>query len=389
MQMGHRERAEFEAALAASDASESESDRNEAGFMRQQLDLHTSYTGACTMIEEFADGMRDCEDNLVPLCFPLRLTHRTRCSVEDGMYRSYTRCLRDMHCAVLSQHGGEASDAVTHIDAFLAKMCNVMTLESCRVLDGVVTHAEARAVCISYIEKCRAVVVRDETAHLLTLDSACSVVLGVLTRFGALAAKMSRNVPDRMRAFLKASERKGIRAAAHRLASERQLREVMAKHGWLFGGACDDAKLVRIYELLLITHVELAQALAWQRRRVAWLASTSSANACWCGVFIATGVEGEIVQAPAHMRRFAGGERVRLVLEMREVPFSCYLSSVGVANSLLELLQTRRLPLNRIGAAYATRILTFDFCKYESAAQNILEDTLRPWCQRVNSGVVN
>ena len=61
-----------------------------------------------------------------------------------------------------------------------------------------------------------------------------------------------------------------------------------------------------------------------------------------------------------------------------------------MANVVIELLRTARLSLTRIDATYASRILTFDFCKYESAARNILEDTVRPWCDRVlHSGGVN
>ena len=107
---------------------------------------------------------------------------------------------------------------------------------------------------------------------------------------------------------------------------------------------------------------------------------------CWSGVALTTGLEGALVHAPAHMRCFAGEERVRLVVERREAAFECHLSLAGVANAVLELLDKRRLPLDRLDAAYANRILTFDFCKYESAARNILEDTVRPWCERVRGG---
>ena len=84
------------------------------------------------------------------------------------------------------------------------------------------------------------------------------------------------------------------------------------------------------------------------------------------------------------MRSFVGGERVRVGIEAQEVPFVCYLSAASVANAVLELLREHRLPLNRISAAYATRIMTFDFCKYERAARNILEDTVRPWVAKAN-----
>ena len=301
------------------------------------------------------------------------------------MSQSFTRVLQDLHSSICELHGRGLHNAVTDVDGFLAKVANVLTLESCRVLDAGVSHGEARAVCQSYVEKCRAAAVREESVQMLTLDRSCGVVLDVLARFGTKAVEMYRAVPTRMRAFLKAAERKGTSAAAQRLAREPQLQAALAKHGWLFGGDFDDAKLVRIYELLLLTHTELAQTLTWQRRRISWLAAANPAHRCWCGIGVSTGVDGALVHAPAHMRRFAGEERVRVVLETQEVPFSCYLSTAATASVVIELLLTRRLPLNRIGAAYANRILTFDFCKYESAARNILEDTVRPWCDRVHS----
>lgn len=386
MQIEQREHERIAAALDAVDTDGLASDRAEAMLMRQQLALHASYVEACAKLEACADAMRSSDEHLVPLRFPLRLTQRTRKSVEDGLYRSFLRFLQDIHSTVVTQHGGALGDAVTEVDAFATKLANVLTLETCRVLDGLVSHADALEVCVSYTEKCRAAAVREESAHLLTLDNACEVVIATLARFSTRAAKISRDVPERMRAFLKSSERKGLSGAATRLAREPQLLGAIAKHHvWLFGGEGDDAKVVRIYELLLLTHLELAQALTWQRRRVAWLSSANSANMCWCGIVVGTGMEGTLVHAPAHMRCFAGEERVRLIIEWREAPFACYLSVVGVANTVLELLHTHRLPLDRIGAAYASRILTFDFCKYESAAQNILEDTVRPWCERVDS----
>ena len=389
MQIGQREHERFAAAFAAVAAGDSEHERGEEAYMREQLALHASYMDACAKLEAFGDAMRNSGESLVKLRFPMRLTQRTRSSVEDGMYRAFTQFLQDLHSSTCHQHGDVLVDAVTNVDAFLHKLANVLTLESCRVLDGRVANNEARAVCVSYIEKCRAAVVRDESTQVLELDKSCVVVLDVLARFGTKAADMYKAVPARMRAFLRAAERKGISASAARLAREPQLQGAIAKHGWLFGGTFDDAKLVRIYELLLLTHTELAQLLTWQRRRVSWLTAANPAHRCWCGVGLSTGVDRTLLHAPAHMRRFAGEERVRVVLETQEVPFSCYLSTVGVANVVLELLHTRRLPLNRIDAAYANRILTFDFCKYENAARNILEDTVRPWCERMHTSRVN
>jgi hypothetical protein len=64
------------------------------------------------------------------------------------------------------------------------------------------------------------------------------------------------------------------------------------------------------------------------------------------------------------------------------VPFAHYLSTVGVANVVIELLHTRWLQVHRIDATYANRVMTYDFCKYETAARNILEDTVGPWAER-------
>ena len=384
MQVEQREHERIAAALAAVDAGGSPNERAEAVLVRQQLALHASYVDACAKLEACADAMRASGEHLVPLRFPLRLTPRTRTSVQDGLHRSFLRFLQDLHSTVTAQHNDGLGDTASNVDNFLGKLANVLTLETCRVLDGRVAHAEAAEVCVSYIERCRAMVVRQESEHLLTLDSACAVVIDALSRFSTQSAKILRAVPERMRTFLKTAERKGLSVAARRLAREPQLQGAIAKHnGWLFGEAGDDAKVERIYELLLLTHLELAQALTWQRRRVAWLASVNSAHMCWCGVAVVTGLEGALVHAPAHMRCFAREERVRLVVERREAAFACYLSLAGVANVVLELLHTRRLPLDRIDAAYASRILTFDFCKYESAARNIVEDTVRPWCERV------
>jgi hypothetical protein len=145
----------------------------------------------------------------------------------------------------------------------------------------------------------------------------------------------------------------------------------------------DDERAERTYQLLARTHLELAQRLMGQQRRIGWLAAANAANQCWCGLALATGVvDGALVHAPAHMRCLAGEERVRIVREPNQVPYACYLSAVSVANLLAALLRGEHLPLNRVSATYANRILTFDFCKYERAARNILEDTVRPWHER-------
>ena len=240
-------------------------------------------------------------------------------------------------------------------------------------------------MCTTYIDKCRRAIVRQESAELLELDSACRVVIDCLRRFDVHASRIRKRVKERLRDFLRAAERRGLSEAAGRLQRARQTRALLERHSWMHGGEFDDARIERIYELLLLTHTELAQGLMWQQRRIAWLASANAANRCWCGLALATGVVDGASWCTR--RRICAAWRVRAARarcasRRRRPPLRAYLSAVGVADLVVDLLHERRLPLNRMSAAYADRILTFDFCKYERAARNILEETVWPWHER-------
>jgi len=359
--------------------------RSEGTFIREQLDLHASYVNVCAKIEAFADEVRNAGACHVNLRFPIRLTQKTRESVESGMHRSFCRFLQDLHGAVVTQHGGAVDDSVTQVEPFLARLANALTLESCRILDGRVLQREARSVCITYAEKLRLETVQDEGRNMDSLYHACQVIINCLHKFDKERARIGKDAPARMRAFLRTTERKGLRNEALRLRQDRQARQAIAKHvDWMhdLGRTFDDERIGRVYELLALTHVELTQALRWQQARITYLKASNVAHCAWCGVALKTGVDGTLLHAPAHMRVFSSDERVRLVLEKREVPFAHYLSTVTVANLVIELLHRRWLQLHRIDAAYANRVMTYDFCKYETAARNILEDTIVPWAER-------
>ena len=391
MHLTEYEQAAYGSALDRVEQHGSDEERSEATFVREQLALHTSYADACVKIEQYAEDMRQKGAPLVLMRFPIRLTQKTRESVENGMFRSFRCFLQDLHVAVVRQHesgwGGVDDSATGDVDFFLVRLANVLTLESCRVLDRSATGQQARDVCVAYIEGCRREVVQLETAAMQSLSDACTVAVDCLRRFSKESTKIGKgDVVVRMRAFLKTAERKGLSAAAARMAKERQMRSVMETHGWMHGGQLqDDARVARIHALLVLTHDDLSHTLLWHCRRIAWLRATSAANRCWCGLTIGPDADGELLQAPAHLRVFAGDERLRVAPERTEEPFVCYLSVVSVANVVLSLLRDRRLPLHRISASYANRVLTFDFCKYERAARNIMCDTLQPWLERMGS----
>jgi hypothetical protein len=360
--------------------------KSEGTFIREQLDLHASYVNACAKIEAFADGVRESGKTLVLLRFPIRLTQKTRESVESGLYRSFHRFLQDVHSAVVAQHGGAIDDSVTQVEPFLVRLANALTLESCRVLDGAVTMREARKVCTSYAEKLRYEMVMGESRNMGSLHDACEVAINCLRRFSKEQARIGKDPVTRMRAFLKTAERTGLRNEALRLRQDRLTRQAITKHvDWLndLGRSFDDERIKRVYDLLVLTHIELTQALRWQQRRITYLRASQVAHAAWCGVSLSTGVDGTLLHAPAHMRVFSSEDRVRLIVFKGEVAFAHYVSTVGVANVVIELLHSRRLQLHRIDSTYANRVMTYDFCKYETAARNILEDTVGPWAERM------
>jgi hypothetical protein len=88
------------------------------------------------------------------------------------------------------------------------------------------------------------------------------------------------------------------------------------------------------------------------------------------------------------MRSFATGKRMRVARVEQGAPFTCRLGAACVANTLVDLMRDGHMVLNRVSAGYATRILTFDFCKYEKVARNTLDDHVRPWAARVCGSLV-
>jgi len=361
--------------------------RDQASVIRKQLQRHKLYVNACDKIEAFSTSMRARDRPFVSLKFPMRLTEGTRENVQTGVHRSFARFVEDLKDLVEEEHSDQLEDAVTDVGGLVEKLASALTLETCRVLDGEVTHAEAVRVVIGYAERCRVAAVRAEGEVLVRVSKACEALIAVLLRFGSTMMAAKSGTPERMRTFLRAADRKGLREVASVMQVSRSLSVVLSKHtAWILGGddvRSDDARLVRIWELLRVTHCELAQALSWQVRRIQWLTAANSANQCWCGLALDAGFVGRVVNAPAHMRSFAKGERVRVLVETQEVPFACYLASACVTNLLIGLLIDGHLVLNRFDVGYANRILTFDFCKYETVARRILDEDVRPWVERM------
>ena len=391
MHVSGSERALIERVFRAVETRGTQELRDEAAVMRAQLARHAQYVHACAKLEAFSDDLHAPGTPLVPLRFPIRLTGGTRASVQTGVYRSFVRFVQDLHELVMVAHGGELDDACTDVPEFLDRLAGALTLETCRVLDGEASHAEAVRVMAHHAERCRAVEVRRESEALVPLGHACDAVVLILRDFGRTLSGRAKGVAGRMRTFWRAADRKGLRPAGAVLLATVHLRATLAAHrDWLGGEAmhASDEEQVRLFERLKQAHRGLAETLTWQARRVRWLTAATSAHACWCGLVFTRGVEGALVHAPAHMRSFATGERLRVRRDAQGAPFTCHLSAACVGNAVAELLREGHLVLNRVGVGYATRIVTFDFCKYEKVARNLLDDHVRPWAARLQKELV-
>lgn len=390
MDIGKAEGELFERVFALVEGQGSQAERDEASVMRLQLARHGEYVRACATLEAFSDAMQVQGPPLVPLHFPMRLTAGTRASVRTGVHRSFLRFLQDLHEVAVSQHGHRMDDTCTQMPDLLEGLAAGLTTAQCRVLDGMVAHAEAVEEAVSHVEAHRLWAVRAESSALLRIGKACEIVAEVLRDYGRAMPTLGKSkVPKRFRALLKAAERRGLRAAGEELLEVRHIRGAFKGQVWLRGADdLDDAQLMGAWESLKQTHRRLADALTWEVRRARWLVACNPCNQCWCGLVLECGFVGELVSAPAHMRCFATGERVRAVREAAPPQFTCRLSAACVVNLLVDLLRDGHLVLDRIDAGYAKRILTFDFCKYEKMARHLLDDEVRPWVERMRKCLV-
>ena len=388
-----------------------------AAEAREQAELLRQYRATCAQLEAFGADLRTREHSLVPFRFPVRPTHKNREAIEQGLLRSFTSFVNDLHMLCRSTNTAllERSNVEGQCTA-LAQIAAVLQLESCRVLDRQATAAEARSTCVHFLECTRRRVVYDECIAMRVLRDACAVVVKIMTAFSKRMATLKRAAAREAivaagRAWLKTAARQGLSHAVHVLCRSRRMAAAFDAHPWLTKQYVNfsDAEVADVWERMAESHVQLLEYCNWESRRIEWLSATSACNACWDGVVVvpslaaasAAGAEdddaqasaprpegewplgGVAVQAPAHQGVFACAERVRLAAEPPRVAFSCQLSTVRAINVVHELLVSKRLPLHKIGSEYARRIAAFDYSKYESAGQRILKDTLVPFGERV------
>ena len=373
-----------------------------AAQAREQAELLRQYRATCEQLEAFGADLHAKGPALVPFRFPVRPTHKNRQAIEEGLLRSFTRFVDELHVLCSSTETAllERSSVEGECTA-LAQVAVVLQLESCRVLDRQATPAEARNTCVHFLECMRRRVVLDECVGMRALRDACGVVIKIMESFSK-RMHAQRRPPGRegiitaARAWLRTAARQGLSHAVHVLCRSRRMAAAFDAHPWLTKQYVNfsDAEVVDVWERMCEAHVQLLEYCNWESRRIDWLSATSACNACWDGLVVSPAAgdggdaappEGEwapggvAVQAPAHQGVFACAERVRLVGEPPRVAFSCQLSTVRAIGVVLELLTSKRLLRHKIGSEYARRVAAFDYSKYESAGQRILADTLVPF----------
>lgn len=383
-------------------------------LVQQQVDLLVQYHATCAKLQAFSEELRERGESLVPFRFPLRPTPRNRTSIEEGMARSFGRFVEDLHVMCLTTNSRQL-ECLRHVgnSPFVANMVRTLTSASCRVLDRELVERDARSLCEQSVERSRVALIRAERQALVEVSRACTLVAELMTIFCRRwsARKRSASRADTVvlgRAFLKTAARQGqgLSHAVHTLCKRRRMATVFEGHAWMSKQYADlsDEEVIDMCERLVASHALIERAVRWEVRRIEWLSAANAANACWGGVTVASesataddtgfadgapspsetwATDGAVIHAPAHMGAFAKLERLRLVAEPQTAQFTSFLGTVRVANVLLDLLNTKQLALGRISAEYAQRIVAFDFSKYETASQRIVEETLRPFGESV------
>ena len=266
-----------------------------AAQAREQAELLRRYRATCEQLEAFGADLHAKGPALVPFRFPVRPTHKNRQAIEEGLLRSFTRFVDDLHVLCSSTETAllERSSVEGECTA-LSQVAVVLQLESCRVLDRQATPAEARTTCVHFLECMRRRVVLDECVGMRALRDACGVVIKIMESFSeadarAEAPARAGGIIAAARAWLRTAARQGLSHAVHVLCRSRRMAAAFDAHPWLTKQYVNfsDAEVVDVWGRMCEAHVQLLEYCNWESRRIDWLSATSACNVCWDGVVAA------------------------------------------------------------------------------------------------------
>ena len=152
-----------------------------------------------------------------------------------------------------------------------------------------------------------------------------------------------------------------------------------------------DANAIDLYDTLCVCSTDMKHWLQYEIGRIEKVtlpcASSLVSQRGWSGVCVvdqedttSLHITRHAVQPPAHMMAFSGGGV--WLREDTDIEYSHCLLIVRIVRVVCELLRNGKLPLDRIGNAYAREVVRFEFASYERACEMIMNQVIAPFSLR-------
>lgn len=394
---------------------------------REQLTVAERYGSVCVVLATVDKALRSPDVSpLVPIFLPVHLTPRTRVKLEIGIERSFAQFVIHLNDAVRQTNvmtldtsdpetgssdaarGDRSDDVLDYLglrtgdrrgrnELMDEEIIKSLGRQVSRQLDrDAEPEPDARRRIVEELDLLAVETVNLERSQLRLVRAACVQLGEACLAFGR-DQRGDTSALRVTRRWLRAADRNGTSTAVRTLSRRRRLSRLLGRfelsevvRAFESTTEPEDEIVERVHATLVRNHARLVAALARETTRLNRLIDeTSVDDPCWCGVTVARdecahGADEPLIQAPAHLKTFAHG-RLRLVVERsgEENDIACGLAPVRLVRVLARLLRDGHLPLDRLGASFAQRLVTCEFAKYEDATERIERETLEPLGTRV------
>ena len=391
-----------------------------ACFARDQLQLVRRYLRICACLERHGAKLLTKDPPLVPIDFPIPPLPNTRLCIAEGIERSFALFCRHLHELTLTIEPRRLAPmtpaAMSKLVAFVNEIACLLSDAVRDVMDGEVSEATARERVATRCADFAATCIETEYARLRELVDDCDglehalrefltkrrLTARQLARFGddeaARVAAKARVVRTWAAGVVRRGRGGALRALLAQPIASARVRAWSAPMG--AAARCVGAEFARrrcgarrdddenadtdaaVYDAVLLVGQAVADLCAAEAAVVRALLPQGVQAPCWSSlsvelddISLATG-RAPLLQAPGHLAVFARG---RLRMRARDVPtVGAELADVRLARAFETLLREQHLPLDRLGADYANRIVVCEYVKYERAVLSIETDTLEP-----------
>ena len=388
-----------------------------ACFARDQLELVRRYLRICKRLEGHGAKLLTKDPPLVPIEFPVPPLPNTRLCIAEGIERSFVLFCRHLHELTLTTEARRLAPMTNATMSSLVAFVNEIAAELSDAVRDVMDHEVSEATarervakrCTDFAVACS----EAECARLRGLVDDCDGLGNALRDFLAKRRLTTRQLArfgddDDARVAAKARLVRTWAAGVVRRGRGEALRALLARpgaakrvHAWpapmVAATRCVGAEFARrrcgardddengnfhaeVYDAIVLVGGALADLCMVEAAAARALLGKGARESCWSTLSVELDSlamdHAPLLQAPGHLAVFARGRlRVRVAAD---APLGTELAGVRLARAFETLLCERHLPLDRLGADYANRIVVCEYVKYERAVLSIEAETLEP-----------